>query len=80
MAIGSLDDQLLKIYAKTFVRSVRNAGRTGTSQLPNSKRLGSKAAKNSSIPTEKRTSKPLAGRHGVVRLHEGLYNDRPQMR
>jgi hypothetical protein len=35
----------------------RNAGRTGTSQRPNSKRRGSKAARNSSIRTAKRTSK-----------------------
>ena len=35
----------------------RNAGRTGTSQRPNSKRRGSKAARNSSIRTARRTSK-----------------------
>jgi putative transposase len=35
----------------------KNAGRTGTSQRPNSKRRGSKAARNSSIRTAKRTSK-----------------------
>jgi hypothetical protein len=61
-ATGSLADQLWRIYAKTYVPSLRNAGRTGTSQLQNSKRRGSKAAKNSSIPTAKRTSKLLVSR------------------
>jgi peroxiredoxin len=37
--------------------ATKNAGRTGTSQRPNSKRRGRKAARNSSIRTVKRTSK-----------------------
>src|ERR1700723_2415174 len=36
---------------------LKNAGRTGTSQRPNSKRRGRKAARSSSIRTAKRTSK-----------------------
>src|SRR5216684_1659020 len=45
-----------------FVRSSRNAGRTGTSRRPNSKRRGSRAARNSSIRTARRTSKPSVNR------------------
>ena len=45
----------------------KNAGRTGTSQRPNSKRRGSKAARNSSIRTARRTSKL-----SVKRLRSGI--------
>jgi len=46
-----------KISARTYARLPRNAARTGTSQRPHSKQRGSKAARNSSIRTAKRTSK-----------------------
>ena len=53
---------LWKISARTCVPLPKNAGRTGTSQRPNSKRRGSKAARNSSIRTAKRTFKLLVNR------------------
>jgi hypothetical protein len=49
------------------VLSPGNAGRTGTSQHPNSKMRGSKAAKNSSIRTAKHTS-----RLSVNRIRSGI--------
>ena len=51
-----------KISARTCVPLPRNAGRTGTSQRPNSKRRGNKAARNSSILTAKHTPKLWANR------------------
>ena len=39
-----------KISARTYVPLPRNAGRTGTSQRPNSKRRGSKAARKLFYP------------------------------
>src|SRR6202047_1074305 len=45
------------VSARTYVPLPRNAGRTGTSQRPNSQQRGSKAARNSSIRTAKRPSK-----------------------
>jgi enamine deaminase RidA (YjgF/YER057c/UK114 family) len=50
-------DLLSKISARTSVPLPRNVGRTGTSQRPNLKQSGSKAARNSSIRTAKCTSK-----------------------
>ena len=45
-----------------LLRNARNAGRTGTSLRRNSEQGGSKAARNSSIRTEKRTSKLSANK------------------
>lgn len=47
---------------RTCVPLSGNAGRTGTSQRPSSKKHGSRAAKNASIPTAKRTCKPSLNR------------------
>ena len=46
-----------KSSARTFLLLPKDAGRTGTSPGPSSKRRGSKAARNSSIRTARRTSK-----------------------
>ena len=51
-----------KSCGKTYVPLARNAGRTGTSPRPNSRRRGSKAARNSSIRTARLTSKPSVNR------------------
>ena len=63
-------DPLWKISAKICELSPRNAGRIGTLQRPNSKRPGSKAARNSSIRTAKRMSKLSVSRirGGVTRV------------
>src|ERR1700730_3200931 len=77
-AIGSSAGQLWKISARTYVPLPRNAGRTGTSQRPNSKRRGSKAARNSSIRTAKRTSKLSVNRsRGGIAISYALRRDRP---
>jgi peroxiredoxin len=66
------------LRARTYVPLPRNAGRTGTSQRPNSKRRGSKAARNSSLRTAKRTSKLSVNRirSGIV-INYTLRRDRP---
>jgi class 3 adenylate cyclase len=60
--IGTSAGPLWKSSARTFAPLPGNAGRTGTSQLPNSRRRGGKAARNSSIPTAKPTPKPSVKR------------------
>ena len=58
--------------ADALYRRVIQAGRTGTSQRPNSRRRGNKAARNSSIRTAKRISNLSANRirSGVITFKE----------
>src|SRR5262249_54528589 len=57
MATGTSAGPLWKNSARIYVLLPRNAGQTGTSQRPNSRRRGSKAARTSSIRTAKPTPK-----------------------
>src|SRR5262245_38372227 len=57
MATGSSAGPLWTNSARIYVLLPRNAGQTGTSQRPNSRRRGSKAARTSSIRTAKLTPK-----------------------
>src|SRR5258707_1409922 len=61
-ATGSSVGPRWKISARIYEPLPRNAGRTGISRRPNSKRRGNKAERNSSIPTAKRTPKPWGNR------------------
>jgi hypothetical protein len=56
-ATGFSAGQPWKSCGRTYVPLPSNAGRTGTSPRPNSRRRGSKAARNSFIRTAKRSSK-----------------------
>ena len=64
---------LWKISARTYVGLPRNVGRIGTSQRPNSGRRGSKAARNSSIPTAKPTPKLSENRTSSVCVNSGRH-------
>src|SRR5271154_1759112 len=57
MVTGFSADLLWKISVRTCGLSLRNAGRTGILQHPNSEQRGSKAARNFSTHTERLTSK-----------------------
>jgi hypothetical protein len=70
LTLGDLRQDLLAVS--------RNAGRTGTSQHPNSKRRGSKAARNSSIRMTKRTPKLAVNRiNSGIAISSTLRRDRP---
>src|ERR1700726_2855434 len=76
MVTGSSAGPLWKSCARTYVPLPRNAARTGTSQRPNSRRRGSKAARNSSIPTAKPTPKLSENRTSSVCVSSGRRRER----
>src|SRR5690242_12619869 len=69
MATGSSAGPPWKSSARICAPLPRNAGQTGTSRRPSSRRRGSKAARSSSIPTARPTPKPSVSRiESVLRV------------
>jgi hypothetical protein len=72
-ATGSSGDPRCKNSARTYAQFSGNAGLTGTSPRPNSKRRGAKATRNSSTRTARHTPRASASRiRGSDRKSSGV--------